>query len=138
MSESVKMTKETFSYWDVMPPGQEYILLWKSVGEQRDKVKAVMKELYKLWLCPYTQCETPPWNSPCGLASSMVLICSRCSMFGPLIIHVKPRQDCKYRQCFDQGFVERTKPPRVFGPNQICKSLTNKGMIIPQTLQHNH
>ena len=47
------MTKEMMSYWDVMPlEMQEYILVWKSVAEQRDKMKAVMKELHKLWVCP--------------------------------------------------------------------------------------
>ena len=119
------MTKEMMSYWDVMPlEMQEYILVWKSVAEECDKMKAVMRELHKLWACPYTQYATLPWNSQCEPASSMVSICLRCSVFEHQIIHVKHRRDCECHQCFDQRFVERTtKPPRVYGPNQICKSL---------------
>ena len=97
------MTKEMMSYWDVMPlEMQEYILVWKSVAEQRDKMKAVMKELHKLWVYPYTQYATLPWNSPCEPTSSMVFICSRCSVFGHQIIHVKRRRDFECHQCFDQ------------------------------------
>ena len=100
VSESIKMAKETMSYWDVMPPEmQEYILVWKSVGEQRDKMKAVMQELEQLWVCPYNQYATLPWNSPCEPPSSPVFLCSSCSMFGHQVIHVKPKGDYTCRTC---------------------------------------